>query len=186
MACLPCAFLMGLSESSGNFQFDELYSYYMKLLGVIKKMPAGNVRNSYSDALNEIGVQLNQAQGKQNTSTIFPNGRPADWDANPALWDREYKEMKYQLQQMERGMAEQMNVMTTIPDVPKQPIVTSVVKPDGSGKNYIPQPTPASIIGPTGRLDPIKPTVVKKNDAAKIGIAIAVIAGLGFLLWRRK
>ena len=214
MACLPCMLaLLGYDEKKGRRkrrgiemprlsglsavaisvsdamsmpggqQWQELSSYAGRLRHLADGMPSGAVADSFYAALSGIDTLLAQAKGSYG---FFDWSRKPDWIGSPALWEREYKDTKWQLQAMEQEMSRRTGAVTTISNVPKQPAVTVPMSPTGEGPAYVPVATPENIIGPTAWNRPPSQVQPQQTSVAVWVVGLLAVGAIAYIAWPKK
>jgi hypothetical protein len=167
----------------GGQQWQELVGYASRLRGIANGMPSGPVAESFYEQLNTIDILLKQAKGSFGWLDWT---RKPDWIGSPALWEREYKDTKWQLQAMEQEMSRRTGAMTTIPNVPKQPAVTVPMSVTGEGPAYVAPATPENIIGPTAWNRPPSQVQPQQTSVAVWVVGLLAVGAIAYIAWPKK
>lgn len=118
--------MAGVSVTS-NPRYDELVDLFNKVHRDVSLLPSGAFQAKIVAQLAPIEANLKQMKGVNNGSWV----RYPDWYAYPSLFDKNYREFKIKLAELETEMAKYTAAPVISTPILAQPEIIGVLWPSG-------------------------------------------------------
>jgi hypothetical protein len=183
-------------------QWMELFGNIERFDRITKTMPAGLVKDSFTNAINMLYARLYQHNKDENipkTCTVAQYKSRAkgcdsvgffqayytmkSYDIWTEMWDSFYAQMKNTIRDMEQQVATNTAVPTIIAPPAPQPTVVTPMTPDGGGGTVYTKPKP-SVVTPW-----IDAQFVDGNtsvDTMKVVAIIGLVGVVAYMLLRKR